>query len=121
MKGNAKEEFKKLWSYVMELRNSNKGNTIILECDEDKCFKRIYVAFECCKKGFLAGCRRVIGLDGAFLKGIMKGEVLAAVGRDANNQMFPIAWGIVNVENKANWSWFIERLQYDLGFGKGKG
>ena len=72
VKQNAKEEFKKLWSYVMELRNSNKGNTVILECNEDNCFKRIYVAFECCKKGFLAGCRRVIGLDGAFLRGIMK-------------------------------------------------
>ena len=75
----------------MELRNSNKGNTVILECDEDNCFKRIYVVFECCKKGFLASYRRVIRLDGVFLRGIMKGEVLAAVGRDANNQMFPIA------------------------------
>ena len=78
---------------------------MILECGEDNCFKKIYVAFECCKKGFLDGCRRVIGLDGAFLRGIMKGEVLAVVGRDdANNQIFPIVWGIVNVENKANWS-----------------
>ena len=46
---------------------------------------------------------------------------LTAVGRDANNQMYPIPWGIVTVKNKKNWIWFMERLQQDLGFGRGKG
>ena len=73
------------------------------------------------RRGFLAGCRRVIGVDGAFLRGVVKGEVLAAVGRDGNNQMFPLAWGIVTVENKDNWMWFIERLQMDLNIGRGRG
>ena len=40
----------------------------------------------------------------------MKGEVLAAVIQDGNNQIFPLPWGVVTVENKANWKWFIERL-----------
>nr|GEW66620.1 zinc finger, PMZ-type [Tanacetum cinerariifolium] len=34
----------------------------------------------------------------------MKGKLLTAMGRDANNQMFPIAWAVVSVENKNNWS-----------------
>lgn len=36
-------------------------------------------------------------------KGLCKGELLTAIGRDANNQMFPLAWAIVKIENKDNW------------------
>ncbi|GJV56632.1 hypothetical protein Tco_1457637 [Tanacetum coccineum] len=36
-------------------------------------------------------CRRVIGLDGCFLNATCRGEFLTAMGRDANNEMFPMA------------------------------
>jgi hypothetical protein len=52
------------------------------------------------KQGFLEGCRPVIGLDECFLKGPYKGMLLAAVGRDANNNMYPIAIVVVEVEIK---------------------
>ncbi|GKA74366.1 hypothetical protein Tco_0780668 [Tanacetum coccineum] len=31
------------------------------------------------------------GLDGCFLKGLKKGQLLTCVGRDANDQMYPVA------------------------------
>lgn len=40
---------------------------------------------------------------------------MAAVGRDANNNMYPIAMTIVGVETKDSWTWFLERLVGDLG------
>ncbi|XP_027166420.1 uncharacterized protein LOC113766425 [Coffea eugenioides] len=43
---------------------------------------------------FLAGCRSIIGLDGCFLKGPFGGQLLAALGRDGNDNMFPIAIAI---------------------------
>jgi hypothetical protein len=52
------------------------------------------------KKWFLEGCRLVISLDGCFLKGPYKGILLATVGRDANNNMYPIAIVIVESETK---------------------
>ncbi|GJT76352.1 transposase, MuDR, plant [Tanacetum coccineum] len=58
-------------------------------------FKTFYVCFKGVKQGWLQGCRRVIGLDGCFLKTICKGELLSAVGRDGNNQIYPIAWAVV--------------------------
>ncbi|GJT45922.1 pentatricopeptide repeat-containing protein [Tanacetum coccineum] len=64
----------------------------------------------CGKKGFQLGCRPVIALDGCFLKKPHVGEILIAVGRDGNNHIYPIAWAVVNVENKDNWSWFLELL-----------
>nr|KAJ0202666.1 hypothetical protein LSAT_V11C500267730 [Lactuca sativa] len=49
----------------------------------------------------------------------VKGELLIAIGRDANNQVFPIAWVVVDVENKDNWTWFLELLKDDLDLGTG--
>ncbi|GJX85951.1 splicing factor [Tanacetum coccineum] len=55
------------------------------------------------KDGWLEGCRRVTGLDGCFLKQTCRGELLTGMGRDANNQMYLIAWVVVRVENRDNW------------------
>nr|GEX25780.1 hypothetical protein [Tanacetum cinerariifolium] len=55
------------------------------------------------KDGWKAGCRRVIGLDGYFLKHTCRGELLTAIGMDSNNQMYIIAWVVVKAENNENW------------------
>ncbi|XP_071713451.1 uncharacterized protein [Rutidosis leptorrhynchoides] len=49
-----------------------------------------------------------------------KGELLTAMGRDANNHIYPIAWDVVGVENKDNWCWFIASLAEDLDLGNGE-
>ncbi|GJQ90576.1 hypothetical protein Tco_0001715 [Tanacetum coccineum] len=49
------------------------------------------------------------------------GEILTTIGRDINNHIFPVAWAMVNVENKDNWSWFLELLGEDLDLPTGNG
>ncbi|GKC88698.1 splicing factor, partial [Tanacetum coccineum] len=71
------------------------------------------------KDGWLAGFRKVIGLDGCFLKHTCKWEFLTAMRRDANNQMYHVAWAVVRVENKENWSWFLSLLHDDLNLNNG--
>lgn len=44
-----------------------------------------YVYLNALKEGFKAGCRKVIALDGTFLKGPHPGILLTVVGIDANN------------------------------------
>ncbi|KAK3136368.1 hypothetical protein QOZ80_5BG0432900 [Eleusine coracana subsp. coracana] len=63
--------------------------------------------------------RRVIGLDGCFFKGATNGELLCAIGRDANNQMYPIAWASVEKETYDSWYWFLGLLQKDLKISVG--
>ncbi|XP_023753138.1 uncharacterized protein LOC111901502 [Lactuca sativa] len=77
-------------------------------------FNKIYICFAAVKEGWRGGCRRIINLDGCFLKSFCQGELLCVIGRDANNGIFPISWAIVCVENKDNWKWFIENLAEDL-------
>ncbi|XP_014517199.1 uncharacterized protein LOC106774668 [Vigna radiata var. radiata] len=47
--------------------------------------------------------------------GLYKGELLTTIGRDPNDQMLPLAYAIVEVENKDSWTWFLELLIEDLG------
>ena len=94
-------EYSRVFDYQLELMRSNPGSTVIVKLDTDEpepTFQRFYVCLDALKKGFKAGCRRVVGLDGCFFKGATNGELLCAIGRDANGQMYPIAWAVVEKE-----------------------
>ncbi|GJV15092.1 splicing factor [Tanacetum coccineum] len=73
------------------------------------------------KEGWIEGFRRIIGLDGCFLKRTCRRELLTATGGDVNNQTYPIAWVVVKVENHENWSWFLGLMHYDLNLDHGAG
>ena len=67
----------------------------------------MYICFDACKKGLLVGVGRWLAWIDASSKVLRtNGELLQAVGRDANNQMYPIAWVVVDKENNNNWDWF---------------
>ena len=53
---------------------------------------------DACKNGFRAACRPIIGLDGCFVKGPHKGQLLAAIGIDPDNAIYPIAYAVVESE-----------------------
>ena len=117
--GDMVEHYAKLWDYKDELENTNLGSKIELEYGVSNqggpwYFKGMYICFDALKRGFLDGCRPCISLDGCFLKGLQKGQLLTCVGRDANDQMYPIAWAVVQVENNDTWSWFLKLLMEDL-------
>ena len=42
-----------------------------------------------------------------------------AVGKNGNNQMYPIAWAVLDTETKHSWSWFLSYLIEDLQLGDG--
>ncbi|XP_073227078.1 uncharacterized protein [Cicer arietinum] len=58
--------------------------------------------------------RPLIGLDACFLKAEYGGQLIAAVGKDGNNQMILIAYAVVEVEIKDSWQWFLDLLLEDL-------
>jgi len=118
-----KGEYSRVYDYQLELQRSNPGTTVAVcldpEIEDKKVFEKMYVCFDALKKGLLAGCRKVIGLDGCCFKGANNGNLLCAIGRDANNQMYPVAWAAVPIENYDHWYWFISHLQKDLNMSNG--
>ncbi|XP_078436600.1 uncharacterized protein LOC144707369 [Wolffia australiana] len=126
LQGTLDDHYHMLPAYVAELKKANRNGTFELVLDRATLdslvrFKRLYICFDSIARGFREGCRRVIGLDGCFLKTELKGQLLSVVGKDGNNQMFPIAWAVVEGENLASWTWFIQLLMNDLGNVDGNG
>ncbi|XP_058783466.1 uncharacterized protein LOC131658154 [Vicia villosa] len=89
----------RIQDYCHELLRANPRSTVKLNLDsvpegtEDQrpYFRRVYICFAACKQSFKLS-RHVIGLDGCFLKGLCGGQILAAIGRDPNDQMLPVAF-----------------------------
>ncbi|XP_017416609.1 uncharacterized protein LOC108327414 [Vigna angularis] len=117
VEGSFKDHFRILHDYGHELLKTNLGTTVQIKVDNSNgevIFQRFYACLKACKDSFIC-CRPIIGLDGCFLKGKYGGELLIAVERDGNDQMLPIAYAVVEVENKESWTWFLEHLIEDLG------
>nr|GEX55361.1 transposase, MuDR, MULE transposase domain protein [Tanacetum cinerariifolium] len=66
-------------------------------------FKRIYVWLEALKLRFTVCKRQLLGLDGAFRKGPFSCHVLAVVGLDSNNGIYPLAYVLVEAKSKSSW------------------
>ncbi|KAG6765818.1 hypothetical protein POTOM_029876 [Populus tomentosa] len=47
------------------------------------------------------------------------GQLLYAIGRGGNNQMFPISWGVVELESAVTWKWFLDHLMADPNVANG--
>ncbi|XP_028077597.1 uncharacterized protein LOC114279543 [Camellia sinensis] len=76
--------FDQLRWYVDVEKSCNPGSYIEFECDDDtKRFKRLFVSFHGSISGF-DYCRPFLFLDGTFLKGRFRGNLLAATGKDGN-------------------------------------
>ncbi|XP_021725128.1 uncharacterized protein LOC110692442 [Chenopodium quinoa] len=74
-------------------------------------FKACFISFAAQVKGFLGGRRPIIGIDGAHLSGYYKGFMLTAVSIDGNNEIFVIAYGLVDTESIDNWTYFFRNLR----------
>ena len=94
----------------------NLGSTVKVKVENingEVIFSRFYACLKACKDSFVA-CRLIIGVNGCFLKGKYGGKLLTTIGRDGNDQILPIAYAIVEVENKDSWKWFLKLLIDDL-------
>lgn len=112
--GDEAEQYNMLWDYAHEVRRSNLGSTLYVYL-VGNLFSSMYVSFDACKRGFLAGCRPLICLDGCHLKTKYGGILLTVVGIDPNDCIYPIAFGVVEVESLTTWTWFLQTLKEDLG------
>jgi len=123
VEGDSNGQYSMTWRYAAELKRVCAENTVKINVDRpdpglQPRFGSFYFCFDGCKKGFTNGCRPFVGVDGCHLKTKYGGQLLIAVGRDPNDQYFPLAFGIVETECRASWKWFMELLLDDIGKDK---
>ena len=69
-------------------------------------FQRVFWSFKPSIEGF-QHCRPVMSIDGTHLYGKYKDKLLIAMGYDGINQLFPLAFAIIEGENTDSWGWFL--------------
>ena len=63
--------------------------------------------------------RPVISIDACFLSGRYSGRLLMACAYDAENQLLPLAFALVEKESFESWGWFMRWLRQEIiGFRK---
>ncbi|XP_031101840.1 uncharacterized protein LOC116005741 [Ipomoea triloba] len=70
-------------------------------------FKYAFWAFKPAIDGFKY-CLPVLTIDGTHLYGKYKGHLLLAVSMNANKEIYPIAYSIVDAETGDSWTWFLK-------------
>ncbi|XP_020169921.2 uncharacterized protein [Aegilops tauschii subsp. strangulata] len=78
--------------------------------DIEGVFRRAFWTFGPCIAAF-EHCRPVLSIDGTFLTGKYKGTLMIAMAHDANDQVLPVAFALVSVENQDNWEWFMRLVR----------
>ncbi|KAK4404145.1 hypothetical protein Sango_0783100 [Sesamum angolense] len=87
IRGDDAKQYELLWDYCETVRKCNPGSKLLL--------------------------RKVENSDPPVFDRILWGQLLVAVGRDGNDNMFPIAMAVVQVENRDTWAIGSKRARLD--------
>nr|KAJ0221921.1 hypothetical protein LSAT_V11C200071050 [Lactuca sativa] len=113
--GKLTEHYARIWDYAQDLLIPNPRSTcnvcVTFNPDGKKYFHMFYIVKD-----------EKEGVEEALVwMGMVKGELLTSIGRDANNQVYLIVSVVMYVDNKPNWTWFLELLRDDLKLDGGRG
>ncbi|KAL0534247.1 hypothetical protein IC582_028535 [Cucumis melo] len=86
-----------------------------MELEDDHFFKYLFMVVGPCIRGFLNCIRPVIIMDGTFLKNKYQGQLIVSVCLDGNNQIYPLAFGLVDRETDNSIQLFLEKLKGAIG------
>ncbi|KAL0557176.1 hypothetical protein IC582_005694 [Cucumis melo] len=111
VRGSPEESYNLLRRYGEALKFTNPGTIFHMELEDDRFFKYLFMAVGACVRGFLNCIRTVIVMDGTLLKNKYRGQLIVAVCLDGNNQIYPLAFGVVDRETDDSIQWFLEKLK----------
>ncbi|KAM0914690.1 hypothetical protein ACQ4PT_011340 [Festuca glaucescens] len=128
--GNWQESFKLLYSFKGEVEKTSPGSIVDIDHHSveytlrgvtmtKECFRRVFVCFEACRRGFLEGCRPYLAIDATFLTGRFKGQLVAACAVDGHNFVLPVAYGVLEAESEESWTWFLQNLRQVIAHPNG--
>lgn len=109
--GSSEEGYCVLPAYCDEIKRINPGTVAeVFTSGVDNRFQNLFISFYASIHGFLNGCLPVVALGGIQLKSKYLGTLMAATSFDADGGLFPLAFGVVDVENEDTWMWFLTQI-----------
>lgn len=97
--GSMKEQYSKVGSYLVALEKCDPVSQFVLETIQGNplVFRRLFLYFKGLRQGWLLGCRKFQRIDACFLKTLCD-QLISVLGRDINDQMFPLACVVTELE-----------------------
>lgn len=111
LQGSYKDAYTQLPYFCEKIKETNPGSFATFTTKEDSSFHRLFVSFYASISGFHKGCRPLLFLDSSPLNLKYQGELLAATAMDGNDNVFPVAFAVVDAETEDNWHWFLQELK----------
>ncbi|XP_018474808.2 uncharacterized protein LOC108846094 [Raphanus sativus] len=105
VRGIPEEVYGEIPKYLHMMKEANPGSHTFYETDTNGRFRFLFISYGQSIRGFQTALRRVIVVDGTFLKSKYKGVLLVATALDGNSNLYPIAFGDVDSENDRAWEW----------------
>lgn len=110
--GDLKATFSKIPSFLQQV-NDEIGSNAFYECvqesEDQKCFSRCFVCYRACKNALMY-CKPLLFLDACHVRNPYNGVILVACSSSGANETVVLAFGLAEVENSYNWSWFMRHL-----------
>nr|XP_020200415.1 uncharacterized protein LOC109786244 [Aegilops tauschii subsp. strangulata] len=128
--GKWEDSFHRLYSFKAEVEKCSPGSVVEIDKEtvqytikgkvrEKECFRRVFVSFKACWRGFLNGCRPYLAVDSTALNGRFKGQLASACAIDGRNWLYPVAYGVLETESSESWAWFLQNLRGLIGHPEG--
>ncbi|KAI3925038.1 hypothetical protein MKW98_009688 [Papaver atlanticum] len=104
-----------LQDYIDRIKQSNPDSIASLWPKKDTKFQGLFFSYKACINGFLNGCLPLVFFEKIPTeKGDGGNNLLAAIGVDGNNNMFPFAFALLDKKTdlKDAWELFFDHLDY---------
>lgn len=113
--GSFEQGYYLLPAFCDQIKKTNPGSVAeVFTTGPDCRFHRLFISFYASIYGFVNGCLPIIGLGRVQLKSKYLGTLLSATSFDADGGLFPLAFGVVDMENDESWTWFLSELHKAL-------
>nr|XP_016512822.1 PREDICTED: uncharacterized protein LOC107829871 [Nicotiana tabacum] len=113
IRGTPEWNYELLSSYLYMMKSKNPGTYTNIKINDNNRFLYMFYAYGSSIAGW-NHCRPVIAVDATFLKSKYRGVLMISVSKDANNQIFPLAFGIAESENNNSYGVCIYHLEQNL-------
>ncbi|XP_070005307.1 uncharacterized protein [Nicotiana sylvestris] len=114
LRGEPADSYKKLPGYLYTMDKTYPGSHIRMEKSSKNEFMYVYISLYVFIRGF-DHCRPIVVVDGSHLKSYYTGTFVSASTLDGAGHILPLAYGVIDSENDAAWTWFFE--QFKIAYG----